>query len=527
MKKYNRYITILACSITLVTLGACDDFLSTMPDNRAQIDTEDKITSLLVSAYPKNGYYLLSEFMSDNVDDMGEANPNTTRFIEQVYSWQDVTESDNESPERFWQSSYEAISAANHALQAIEEMGGATTEKLKQAKAEALICRAYNHFMLVNTFSLHYNSATADKDLGITYMTKPETTVLVNYERNSVAEVYKMVEQDLEEALPYVGDSYMSVPKYHFNPTAAYAFACRFYLYYEKWEKAIEYADKVLGSSPKSMLRDYAYMGTMTQQIQAVAQHYIDATLNCNLLLTTGYSRMGIVMGNYSTWKRFAHSPYLASTEDAGAPNIWGSSAKYYSGLKSYNATNSSYVIFWRLPYLFEYTDAVAGVGYTRCVFPTLTTDECLLNRAEAKVMLKRYNEAAEDLDLWMHNIIDTNVKVTPELVTSFYNSIEYAEPLESTQKKHLHPAFSIDAEGSTQECMLQCVLGFKRIETLQLGLRWFDVKRYGIEICRRMMNAAGKPEKQTDILTVDDPRRAMQIPQKVRDAGYEPNPRN
>ena len=74
---------------------------------------------------------------------------------------------------------------------------------------------------------------------------------------------------------------------------------------------------------------------------------------------------------------------------------------------------------------------------------------------------------------------------------------------------------------------MLQCVLGFKRIETLQLGLRWFDVKRYGIEICRRMMNAAGKPEKQTDILTVDDPRRAMQIPQKVRDAGYEPNPRN
>ena len=524
MKNAIKYMAILACT---AVLGACDDFLSTMPDNRAQIDTEDKITSLLVSAYPENGYYLLTEFMSDNVDDMGESNPNTSRFIEQVYAWQDVTETDNESPERFWQSSYEAISSANHALQAIEEMGGATTDKLKQARAEALICRAYNHFMLVNLFSLHYNSATAENDPGITYMTEPETSVLVNYERNSVAEVYRLVEKDLEEALPYVGDSYMTVPKYHFNPTAAYAFACRFYLYYEKWDKAIEYADKVLGSSPKSMLRDYAYMGSMTQQIQAVAQHYIDASLNCNLLLTTGYSRMGLTMGNYSTWKRFAHSPYLASNEDAGAPNIWGSSASYYSGLKHYSATNSSYVIFWRLPYLFEYTDAVAGIGYYHSVFPTFTADECLLNRAEAKVMLKRYDEAAEDLDLWMHNIMRTNVTVTPDLVTSFYNGIDYAEPLKSSQKKHLHPAFDIEPEGSTQECMLQCVLGFRRIETLQLGLRWFDVKRYGIEICRRVLNASGQPEKQTDLLTVDDPRRAMQIPQKVRDAGYEPNPRN
>ena len=527
MKKYNGYIAILACTAAMGVLGACDDYLSTLPDNRAQIDTEDKITSLLVAAYPENGYYMFTEFMSDNVDDTGESNPYTDRFLDQVYAWQDVTEDDNESPESFWQSSYQAIAAANHALQAIEEMGGPTTDKLRQAKAEALLCRAYNHFMLVNVFARHYNSATADKDPGVTYMTEPETTVMVHYERNSVAEVYRLAEQDLEEALPDVGDSYMTVPKYHFNPTAAYAFACRFYLYYEKWEKAIEYADKVLGSAPGNMLRDYSYMGTMTQSYEAVSQHYIDASLNCNLLLTTGYSDMGLAFGPYYVWKRYTHVPYLSSHEDAEAPNIWGSSARYYSTAKHYSATNLSCAIFWRLPYLFEYTDAVAGIGYSHCVFPTLTTDECLLNRAEAKVMLKRYNEAAEDLDLWMHNIMRTNVTVTPDLVTTFYNSIDYSEPLESTQKKHLHPAFDIDAEGSVQECMLQCVLGFRRIETLHLGMRWFDVKRYGIEICRRMLNAAGNPEKQTDILTVDDPRRAMQIPQKVRDAGYEPNPRN
>ena len=97
---------------------------------------------------------------------------------------------------------------------------------------------------------------------------------------------------------------------------------------------------------------------------------------------------------------------------------------------------------------------------------------------------------------------------------------------VQSTIKKHLHPAFDIDAEGSTQECMLQCLLDFKRIETMQTGLRWFDIKRYGIEIIRRTMAANGSPLVKTDVLLQNDDRRAIQIPQKVRDAGFTANPR-
>ena len=49
MKKIN----ILYSAITAAfMLSSCSDFLDTMPDNRAEIDTEAKITSLLVSAYP-------------------------------------------------------------------------------------------------------------------------------------------------------------------------------------------------------------------------------------------------------------------------------------------------------------------------------------------------------------------------------------------------------------------------------------------------------------------------------------------
>lgn len=519
----------LALVAVMLTLGSCSkDFLDKLPDNRAEVDTEEKIIALLGSAYPDHDYNMITEMMSDNVDDMGENNSYTTRFVEQLYYWEDVEETNNESPERFWASSYISIASANLAIASADEIASEKgwTTNLRAAKAEALICRAYNHFMLLNLFALNYNKETAEKDPGITYMTEPETTLNPSYDRQSVAECYRLIEKDIEEALPYVSDSYMKVPKYHFNPSAAYAFACRFYLFYEKWEKAIECANHVLGANPKSLLRDYQVLGTMTQEPDAVAQHYMSPTLNCNLMFTTGYSYMGRAFMNYSTWKRFAHSPYLGINEDAEAKHPWGNTT-YWSPMKHYSGSNN-YYIFWRNPSFFEYTDPVAGTGYRHSVFANFTTEEVLLNRAEAYIILKQYDKACTDINLWLNNIAQakTGQDVTPESVTNFYNSINYWTWDESTTKKHLHPAFAIDEEGSTQESMLQCILNAKRIEQLHTGMRWFDVKRYGIEIVRRVIDISGDPIKLKDVLTVDDPRRAAQIPLKVRTAGYEANPR-
>ena len=246
---------ILALCAGAMTFVSCDKFLDENPDNRATIDSEEKVVSLLTSAYTSNDYFLVTELMSDNMDDLGNNNPYTDRFLEQVFYWEDVTETDNGDPEGIWSGSYNAIANANEALNAIEALGGPTTEVLKQAKAEALLCRAYNHFVLVNIFAKSYNSKTSASDLGITYMTKGETTLDPKYERNSVAEVYELIEKDLLEALPDIGDLNYTVPKYHFNQKAAYAFAAKFFLFYEKWDEAIKYADLCLGSSPKAMLR--------------------------------------------------------------------------------------------------------------------------------------------------------------------------------------------------------------------------------------------------------------------------------
>ena len=526
MKKITAILTICAAM-----LCGCDDFLDKMPDNRTEINTEEKVTSLLTSAYPEVTYILVSEIMSDNTDDYGVRYKNTDRFIDQVWAWEDVTESANEDPEGIWQAHYGAIASANQAIEAIDEMGGAKTTTLREALGEALICRAYNHFILVNMFCMNYNAESSGTDLGIPYLTAPETMLNPKYERGTVEEVYKHIASDLETGLPLVGDSYYSVPKYHFNKKAAYAFAARFYLYYEKWDLAEKYATMCLGSSPESMLRDWKTLGELpSSEYDICVNRFINATVNANLLLVTAYSAVGLTFGPYGFYTKYSHGAYLAETETVFAPQPWGSGRDQLEPMYRYYprtyANALDRVCFWKLPYLFEVMDPVARTGYYRTVYPAVWTDECLLNRAEARIMQGNYDGAAADMNLWLHNMMQTDMELTPENIRRFMAGISYYSWNKPTIKKHLSPAFIIDSEGSVQESMLQMVLHMRRIETLGQGLRWFDIKRYGIEIWRRSTNAEGKVAKQLDILPANDLRRAVQIPLKVRDAGLEANPR-
>lgn len=523
--------------------SSCDDFLDKLPDNRADIDTKDKAVTLLVSAYPDHDYILLTEFSSDNVDDYGARNPYTDRFLDQVYAWQDITESDNEDSESLWGSCYDAISSANQALKGLEGLD-LNDDGVRHARGEALLCRAYSHFILVNIFCQHYDPANTSSP-GIPYVTELEDNIHATYERGTVADDYKKIQADLEEGLQYIGESNYHVAKYHFNKAAAYAFATRFYLFSQQWEKSIESANMVLGSAPRTMLRDWSVQAGMAQTFSAITQHYVDATLNCNLLLHTAFSNMGLAFGPYYFDSRYAHGAYLAGNEDGKAlPAMWGSTQNgYYMTMKTYSGTNLDKSIFWKLPYLFEYTDPVAGIGYRHTVYPGFTADETLLSRAEAYINLGRYEEACKDMSIWVRNIsrdaANANFEFTVDGIKKYMNGIDYSYErtnengdvaetriTQSTVKKHLNPKFDIGEEGDTKECMLQAVLGLRRIETLQAGLRWFDVKRYGIVIPRRLMDANGSPSKCYDWLEVGDERRAIQLPKKVVDAGLAANQR-
>ena len=132
MKKRNILYVAAFSALMGSSLVSCDSYLDTMPDNRAEVNTEDKVVRLITSAYPDNSYIMVAECMSDNTDDMGPRFSNyTSRFYDQVFAWQDIVDTDNDDMRVFWLACYGAIANANEALQSIEEMGGATTQTLR------------------------------------------------------------------------------------------------------------------------------------------------------------------------------------------------------------------------------------------------------------------------------------------------------------------------------------------------------------------------------------------------------------
>ena len=174
----------------------------------------------------------------------------------------------------------------------------------------------------------------------------------------------------------------------------------------------------------------------------------------------------------------------------------------------------------------------MARIGYYRTVYPAFAADQVLLERAEANTLLENYDAALNDMNLWIKNIASGDESHLPRVldldrVNSWFNGTRYHVWDTSRVKKHLNPKFIQLEEGSTKENMIQCVLALKRVETLGQGLRWFDVKRYGIQLDRRIIGADGRPYRKTATLEPFDKRTAVQIPRKVRDAGITPNPRD
>lgn len=82
-------------------LAACNDFLDELPDNRTELDTPDKINRLLVSAYPSRSFTRMCEIASDNCDDMGANNPNTSLLLEHNSYWMDMNEAENDSNKKY------------------------------------------------------------------------------------------------------------------------------------------------------------------------------------------------------------------------------------------------------------------------------------------------------------------------------------------------------------------------------------------------------------------------------------------
>jgi len=518
MKKNILYTLFIALALT-----SCN-FLDKEPDLRANIDTQKKVQLLLVSGYDMPNIAAVGEMMSDNVidnntpDKQGKTHTKEPlgQMYNQYFAFQDITtSSQQDSPYSIWQKCYHNIAVANQAINAINDIEAQNGSKLNAERAEALLIRAYNHFVLVNVFCQAYKDDNASKkDVGVHYMTKAETTVRPSYERGTVTDVYNNIEKDLLAALDTYGvdDGYFTVPKYHFNKAAAYAFAARFYLFKRNYNKVIYYANLVLGSNPAGMMWDAASakkLGNLTNERDA----WFDGTSPANLQITACLSTYYYsALGSYCryTLNREARD----NTINGPGPN-WGSR---FPGVNIWRHDENYGGFEAKLFGYFEYTDKVAGIGYPRMLRREFTTGETLLCRAEAEIMLGQLENALADMQIWTTAYLCTK-KLTDDNIRDFF----------STTKKNVQVVPALHCSDMSSEWQINpnnlpyiwCVLHFRRIENMHDGTRFFDIKRYGIEITHVM------GVEQTEYkLTWNDDRRAVQLPQEAIIAGQQANKR-
>lgn len=545
MYTYYIYIYSVAIAAASLAFGSCTDLLDETPDNRVEITTADKVQLLLTSAYPGGSPALLMEIFSDNIVDNNAEVPGCHKspyyqFQDEAFQWLDITNystSNDDTPYEVWERYYAGISVCNHALEAMDKMEENDPEmktKLAPYRGEALVLRAYLHFVLANSFAMQYkNDELSKNDIGVPYVTKVEDVVRVDYDRITVADDYKYIEQDLLAGIDLIDDNYMSQPKFHMNEKAARAFAARFFLYKRDWEKCIKYADAALGTSPASMLRNWAEVKDFSTLDQHQNWHE-SVQCNANFMMQSVYSlayrmfhnarhayngkRNG--MNESSQYRNAPCAIYLFGGGPCWSGSLPARGTSFYigGGDKKYGG-----ITFQNIEY-FEYTDKIAGIGYVHMIRHPFTAEETLLCRAEAKFYAGDDAGCLEDLNIWATSKLCTQ-ELTQKGIDDFYNNKLYVEWRNDLHVAEIGWNAADAARAKSNENMINCILHFRRIEMLYEGMRWEDIRRYGVTV-RHRWQGSHETVTHEDSLVWSDPRRVIQVPQLAIDANLNPTDR-
>lgn len=492
MKSLRYYHIILFFALSLTVLSGCNKYLDVSPDMRAELNTPGKVGELLATAYPQANYIAFTESISDNVGDKGSGQVEMTNSA--PYSFKDITDIMQDSPVYYWNASYKAIAAANHALEAIAKAGD--TKAYQPYKGEALLARAYAHFMLAVLFSQPYDKNSTNNLPGIPYVKTVEKVVIGKYERKTVGYVYEQIENDIKEGLPLLNDAVYISPKYHFTTQAAHAFASRFYLFKKDYAQVVAHANAAFSSgSIRSDLRQVNSETYRSYQYNELQAQYTRADNSANILLVEaptvwgrGYAGYRYGLSN-SVLNELFQSPNV--TTGYWAYNIYGNEL-------SYNIPK------FREHFVRQTLNAETGTPYN--MIPLFSTEEVLFNRAEANAMLGNYDAAMGDLN----DFISTRVIYTPMI------PIYVPEEHDVNREKLL----TFYKTGDLEEALVHCVLDFKRVNFLFEGQRWFDIVRHklGVEHITS--------DKKKIVLGPNSPMRVFQIPEAAQSSGIELNPR-
>ncbi|MBR1402312.1 MAG: RagB/SusD family nutrient uptake outer membrane protein [Prevotella sp.] len=241
--------TIVAIAVLSIT--ACDDYIDITPTGRITVDSTYQYYELV--ALPNRAYYSVPFDMLTDNSWIKESNVIGYENL----NWNGINTTFNESADRLvlpnnqiYANCYQYILRQNIVLSEIDNSIG--SDEIKNlAKAEARIFRAWDHFVLVNTYAKAYNPQTAASDGGVPVI--KEYNLEARTGKSSVAEVYDFIIKEIDEALPLLQEKPLN--EYHPSKAFGYALKALVRLFHHDWQEAKEAAEQSLAL--KSDLIDY------------------------------------------------------------------------------------------------------------------------------------------------------------------------------------------------------------------------------------------------------------------------------
>ncbi|WP_412466073.1 RagB/SusD family nutrient uptake outer membrane protein [Pedobacter sp. KLB.chiD] len=249
-----NYKNILAGFFLLLSLSGCKKQLEIDPkqniDANVALNTTADVQNALIGAYT---FMATGDLYGNNLVFIPDlyASDNYLTWRGTFTTYRNISSktivADNADVRRTWTTAYSAINTANIVLSALNVVNDANTKSVIEGKA--LFIRGIMHFELVRLFGLPYDVSGSNTNLGVPIMTKAVKTidnVTNSVARNTVAEVYVAVENDLKSAitkLASVDDQY-----------AAKAFLARVYLQEGKYALSRDIANDIITNSPYRLI---------------------------------------------------------------------------------------------------------------------------------------------------------------------------------------------------------------------------------------------------------------------------------
>ncbi|SDM05580.1 RagB/SusD family nutrient uptake outer membrane protein [Kriegella aquimaris] len=238
---------ILIILMIFMGLTSCDDIITEKPIDFLVPGSfpanEQDAMAATTAAYTRLHSSIISFYYGFTPSDIAFQGQHNMRPV----SWFLDLNANNGDATAMWQQNFQGIALANTVIQFVPDVEMNDEALQERLIAEAKFLRAFYYFELVRV----YGGVPIINEVVI------NTEDLIGITRNSVEEVYVLIEQDLTEALAVLPNDYVGEDLGRATKWAATALLAKVHLTQGEWKEASTRTQQVIASGMFGLVADY------------------------------------------------------------------------------------------------------------------------------------------------------------------------------------------------------------------------------------------------------------------------------